>query len=69
MVVLRPDPVELTDERAKDFMFKLITHQGKVQDRFAFEDALRLWFNGDVRCLAAFLEWLDEHELQIRGKK
>ncbi len=68
MVVLRPDPVIIEDERSKALLFNLIASQ-PVGAQFEFAEMLRLWFRRDPGCLAKYLEWLDTQGLEIRKKK
>lgn len=66
MVVVRPDPVVITDERVKLLFFDLLSTC--AHSSFDFDDMLRLWFNQDQHQLAAFLAWIDEHGLEIRKR-
>lgn len=62
-----PDRKILEDERAKGLFFQFLSaHGGGVA--FDFDEMLRLWFDGQPSCLVKFLEFLDQHGLEIRKK-
>lgn len=65
MVVFRPEPLIVSDERSKALMFLIMS---KSPGAFEFATMLESWFNGDVGRLADFLAWLDRHELKIGNK-
>lgn len=56
--------MKITTKNAHRMVFDLVASGHK----FEFDDMLRLWFHGDQHCLEAFLTWLDERGLEIRGK-
>lgn len=68
MVVLRPEPVILSDERSKALLFNLIASY-PIGATFELADCMYQWFGSDERVLAAFLEWLDGRGLEIRKKQ
>lgn len=68
MVQFTPSTDAVRDEHSKTLLFALIAAKAPYPE-FKFAEMLRLWFSGDVHCLAAFLEWLDQHGLEIRKKQ
>lgn len=68
MVRITPNTDAVRDERSKALLFAIITAKAEYPE-FKFAELLRLWFSGDVGCLAAFLAWLDQHGLEIRKKQ
>lgn len=67
MVQTTPSTDAVTDERSKALLFTLVAAKSTYPE-WKFAEMMRLWFSGDVGCLAAFLAWLDAHGLEIRRK-
>lgn len=66
MAVLESEPLIIEDERSKALLFALMSGP---HASFELAELMRLWFSRDTSQLAAFMNWLDLHGLEIRKKK